>query len=64
MRVENRLKCCKCGMQAVERSFDGTGWCVVHLLSLVSGWKNFLRQHRGEFLGLSDAFDAWLAEDE
>ena len=59
MKIEGQKKCCKCDKQAVERSFDGTGWCYEHLLS----WKSFLRQHRGEFLGLSDALDAWLKEE-
>jgi len=59
MKVKGQKKCCKCDEQAVERSFDGTGWCEKHFLS----WKSFCRQHRGEFFGLSDAFGAWFREE-
>ena len=57
MKASEEL-CCVCGRPSVMRAFDGTGWCIEHGLD----WANFCRHHRGEFAGLSDAFESWLSE--
>lgn len=56
MKPEKHIPCCVCNEEAVERSFDGTGWCQIHF----SDWEAFRRWHRQDFSGLSDTFDAWL----
>lgn len=56
MKVTKHIPCCVCNEDAVERSFDGTGWCQIHY----EDWKAFLRWNRIRYTGLSDAFDSWL----
>ncbi len=48
--------CCICGLIAIVRSFDGTGWCRPHL----DDWCIFEANHRPEYPDLDATFRAWI----
>ncbi len=57
MKVNKGDKCCICGKPAVERAFDGTGWCKEHKDS----WNTFYNMYRSNYPSLETTFQAWVA---
>jgi len=58
MKASRGDTCCVCEGPAVEKSFDGTGWCQIHL----SDWNAFLRWERVNYNSLDETFSAWLEQ--